>query len=216
MRKIEGLLFDCDGVIMDTETLVRTKTAHLLNDLGYDITPKEAEDRWKGYNFQLITKELELEGVDFVDTLKDPKTYEYLATKPEEYALTNNIVELLEATTELPKGVCSNGRTARIRESFKLAGIDHHFDFMNGRDVFQVMKPDPQVFILGSEELGVDIKNCLVIEDSATGLEAGVKSGAITVAYLGTRADKNELAKLNPDYFANDLLEILDIIKKHS
>lgn len=214
MPKIEGVLFDCDGVLLDTDTPYRKIVADILtNRFNYPITTQQAVDRWKGKNMVQIAQELAFENCDFVDELLKPEFISSLSVDIDHTAIIKNVKVMLEQV-KLPKGVCSNGRTVRILNNFKSVDLLNQFEFICGRDQLNAMKPNPQVYLAGAEKLGIDIEHCLVVEDSVSGLSAGIASGATTVAFVGCGGVKSDLEKLSPDYIIDDLLELPRIIEE--
>ena len=213
--KVLGVLFDCDGVVLDTDNSYRALVSKLLtNEFNYPITLNECIERWKGKNADQIARELFFEGCDFTEEFitrihKLSEDYQI-----DESIIVPNLIKLLDSI-DLPKGICSNGRSVRIISNLKDVKLDNYFDFVFGRDNLGVMKPNPQVYIRGAEKLGVDIKNCIVVEDSPTGLQAGVEAGAITVAFTGTGTNKEDLANLKPNFIINDLSELIEIINNN-
>lgn len=216
LREIKGILFDCDGVILDTDRTYRLLVSKLLtNEFNYPITHEECIERWRGKNADQIARELFFEGVDFADEFvskihKLSEDYEV-----DDSLIIPNLLDVLKAF-DLPKAICSNGRTARILSNLKDVNIEKYFNHVLGRDILGVMKPDPQVYLKGAKSINVDIKNCIVVEDSATGLRAGIESGAITVAFTGSGGDIKELKSLNPDYIIDDMSQLIEIINKNN
>lgn len=216
MQKIKGLLFDFDGVILDTDNSYRKLVSDLLtNEFSYEISLKDCIERWKGKNADQIARELVFEGCSFADefAVRANKLSDgYIVADAD---IVKNIKPLLKSTN-LPKAICSNGRTSRILNNLKQTGLESNFQHVLGRDKLGVMKPDPQVYIKGAEKLGLEIENCLVIEDSATGLQAGIEAGAMTVGFTGTGVPKEKLEKLHPNFIVSDLEEVIEIIKTYS
>jgi HAD superfamily hydrolase (TIGR01509 family) len=213
MTQIKGILFDCDGVLLDTDTPFRRNLSLALAKFGYNITTKQAVDRWKGKNIEQVARELFFEGCDFTEQLVTPDFMKSIGVKADESAIVKNVRAMLSAI-DLPKGVCSNGRTERLLDNFTTTNLLNEFEFICGRDTIGAMKPDPQVYLNGAEKLGFDISECLVVEDSVSGLSAGIESGAITVAFTGCGGKKKDLEKLNPNFIINDMADLPKIIEK--
>lgn len=211
MKKIQAILFDFDGVILDTYASYRQFTVDVLNELGYEITLKESIKRWKGINGNQISQLLKEEGFEKADDFLVEVTRRSRSYIADKSIIINGLLDVLEGTT-LPKAICSNGRSLRVNSNLKDVGLYDYFNVILGRDDSKTMKPDPYVYLMGAEKLGVDIKNCLAIEDSVIGLEAGVKSGAVTVAFTGSGGDEDKLKKLNPDYITDNIVDVLKII----
>jgi HAD superfamily hydrolase (TIGR01509 family) len=212
--KIEAILFDCDGVLIDTEKPCREIMANLLTQkYNYPITTQEALARWNGKSVEHIAQELVFEGCSFVEDFVEEGNKITLDLKLDENSIVPHILNILDRFAEKPKVVCSNGRSFRLIEHLKQVDLFDKFDLILGRDIVGDSKPNPTIYLQGAERLGVDIKKCVVIEDSALGLQAGVESGAITIGFTGSGTDKKELEKVNPDYIASNMLEVAEILE---
>tara|TARA_Y100001960_G_C14778381_1_gene884819 strand:+ start:3500 stop:4156 length:657 start_codon:yes stop_codon:yes gene_type:complete len=213
MNKVQALLFDFDGVILDTYESYRQIVVDVLLDMGYEISLQDAVKRWKGLNAEQIATELTFEGFakadEFLKVVHE-KSKNYTVEKS---MIVDGLLEILE-TCDLPKAICSNGRSIRLKSNLADVFLENHFAEVVGRDIAGNMKPNPDVYLIGAERLGMEIENCLAVEDSAVGLQAAVESGAITVAFTGTGGKSEELEALNPDYIIDDLAKILNIIEE--
>jgi HAD superfamily hydrolase (TIGR01509 family) len=211
MAKIKALLFDFDGVVLDTYSSYRQLVVDVLNELNYNITLKDAIKRWKGLNSEQIARQLVFEGFEYADEFVIRVNEKSKLYKTNESMIVDGLLDVLNASN-LPKAICSNGRSIRVKSNLEDVKLLNYFNEVVGRDIAQTMKPKPDVYLVGAEKLGFDIKQCLAIEDSVVGLQAAVASGAITVAFTGTGGIKEELAKENPDYIVNDLREVIKIV----
>ncbi|HAG53297.1 MAG TPA: hypothetical protein DCL21_05880 [Alphaproteobacteria bacterium] len=217
MQKIEGVLFDCDGVILDTDNSYRLLVSNLLtNTFNYPISLDQTIERWKGKNADQIARELTFEGHDFADDFIREIHILSNDYKIDESIVVPSLRTLLASIKDYPKAICSNGRSTRITSNLKDVNLHNEFDFVLGRDILGVMKPNPQVYLKGAEKIGVEIENCIVVEDSPVGLQAAKDSGAMTIGFIGTGALKEELEILNPDFIVEDLEEVVKIIKENS
>lgn len=213
MNKVEALLFDFDGVILDTYASYRQLVVDVLVSMDYEITLQQAIERWKGLNAEQIARELTFEGFKKPDEFLNIVHEKSKSYKVDRSILVDGLLNVLD-NCSLPKAICSNGRSIRLRSNLADVFLEEYFADVIGRDTAGSMKPNPGVYLLGAERLGVDIENCLAVEDSTVGLQAAVDSGAITVAFTGTGGKEEELERLNPDYIINDIREILNIINK--
>lgn len=216
MQKVQAILFDFDGVIMDTDNSYRALVSELLsNEFNYPITLEECIKRWKGKNATQIAQELFFEGMDFTDEFVTKIHRLSEDYKVDESIIVNNAKDLLKSV-DLPKGICSNGRSVRVKQNLDDVNLLEYFEFVLGRDDLKAMKPDPQVYLKGADKFGIDIKNCLVVEDSLTGLQAGIEAGAITIGFIGTGGNEAGMKELKPNYIIENISEIIDIIKKEN
>ena len=103
--------------------------------------------------------------------------------------------------------------TASAREysmdNLRLAGIDEFFDHVITGDMVKEAKPNPEIFLKAAEALGEKPENCLVLEDSLNGVEAGIKGGFVTVMVPDLTQPDEELRQ-RVDRVCGSLLEVRD------
>ena len=181
MTMIKGVLFDMDGTMLDTEPISmacwRKSAAH------FDITiDDELMNNFFGKNLSGIEVILrEAFGIDeeAVKIVEGRQVY-YRAHLGEFGApIKKGLIELLEYLKEkdIPRVVCTSTDKVTGENVLKKVGVYDYFnDFVYG-DMVTRTKPDPQGFLMAAEFIGVDPKECLVIEDSPNGVLAGAASG---------------------------------------
>ncbi len=182
---MKQLIFDCDGVIVDSEIeAAKTLVAH-LEALGVDISVDYHLKYHSGRTFKAIFNELiankKISPSTDVDLL-------ILKIEAESYANIKPIKDIavaLEAMS-LPKAVVSNSRISQIKHALTIANITQYF----GHHIFSSTmvnrpKPHPDVYLRASEQLKVAPYECLVIEDSVSGVSAAVAAGMKVIAFTG-------------------------------
>ena len=184
----ELVIFDCDGVLVDSEwTAVRIES-RLLTELGWPLTPADVADRFVGRSDDHMLGEIEAHLGRAVPDWK--QTYE--AALNEEFcsSLTAvpGVADALEALESLAVATCvaSSGTHDKMRLTLGLTGLYERFD---GRifSASQVAngKPAPDLFLYAAEQMGADPARCVVVEDSPPGLAAARAAGMGCVAYAG-------------------------------
>ena len=212
---LKGVIFDLDGVIVDTAKYHFLAWARLANELGFEFTESDNE-RLKGVSRMqsleyvldtggLIVPEWEKEGLAYK---KNEWYVEYIKQLREDEILPGVKDFLLELRANgilISLGSASKN-SPLILERLKLADL---FDVVvDGRDTSRG-KPDPQVFQIGARKLGLACDECIVFEDADAGIEAAHAAGMKAVG-IGT-ADNLPDA----DYLASDLSEMnFEILKK--
>ncbi|MGK7889495.1 MAG: HAD family hydrolase [Leptolyngbyaceae cyanobacterium] len=174
----ELVIFDCDGVLVDSEQITNRVFCKMLNDLGLEVTLEDMFERFVGHSTaQCIEILTELLGApppeDFVPTLRH-RIAEALEAGVEPVA---GVVGVLDRLT-IPYCVASSGEPAKMRLTLGKTGLLSRFE---GK-IFSVAevnnpKPAPDVFLHAAAQMGVDPKACAVIEDTPTGVKAGVAAG---------------------------------------
>jgi HAD superfamily hydrolase (TIGR01509 family) len=186
------VIFDCDGVLIDSETLCDRVVSRELKQAGWEITPEECHTRFVGLTFADIQRAAEAQlgrslGPDWVSGIVQRVT-EVMAV--EAYAMPG-AREALEATRDmgLPYRVASNSSRPEMAAKFTHAGLA---DMLKGRvhsayDLFPLGKrgkPDPALFLKAAAAEGVPPESCLVIEDSLAGVRGAVAAGMTCLAYI--------------------------------
>ncbi|WP_439550991.1 HAD family hydrolase [Falsiroseomonas sp.] len=180
-----GVIFDCDGTLVDSEPLSALVFAEALAEQGLEITPAAALDAFRGRRFALCVAMAErMLGrtlpPDFEAMVRDRTT---LAFRDRLRGI-EGAAALLEAMP-LPFCVASNAPRAKTELSLTLTGLRHFF----GERIFSAYdvgswKPDPGLFLHAADALGLPPADCLVVEDSEAGVMAGLAAGMRVVALL--------------------------------
>jgi len=213
---LRGVIFDLDGVIVDTAKYHFLAWARLAETLGFEFTEKDNE-RLKGVSrMQSLEFLLQTGGVTVPEEEK-----ERLAQNKNEwylefiYKLEED--EILSGVKEFLTELRSNGIRISLGSASKnspiilerLKIIDLFDEIVDGRDTNRV-KPDPQVFQIGAQKLGLTCEECIVFEDAFSGIEAAHSAGMKAVG-IGSKENLP-----NADYLIYDLgqmnLELLNRI----
>lgn len=186
MEKLEAVIFDYDGTIVDTEKtyyevmefLVEKYTGKKLEKIDYirNVSGTSVE-QCKIY----ITSTYGISEEEY-DKLEDEMKND-LGYKFDESALLPNIKEVFELLKNngLKVGVASNGTRSHIEAGLKLHGLyDLVDDIITKKDVAKP-KPAPDIYLASAERLGVSIENCIAVEDSRPGALAAAASGAYLI-----------------------------------
>jgi HAD superfamily hydrolase (TIGR01509 family) len=182
----ELVIFDCDGVLVDSEVIFARVLGECLSEADFPTTADEALRLGFGKNRQTLTAAIEgrftqsLPG-GFFDALR-ARTAQVLARELEPMP---GVADLLAA---LPGSRCvaSNGHLERIRERLALTGLLHFFD----PHVFSAIqvasgKPAPDLFLFAAARLETRPEACLVVEDSLEGVAAARAAGMVAVGFCG-------------------------------
>lgn len=211
----KAIIFDLDGVIVDTAKYHYLAWRELALQLGFDFTEAQNE-QLKGVS-RVRSLEILL-GIGNVQ-LKEAEKTKLLFEKNEQYLgyiakmdhkeILPGIDDVLHylKLNKVPFSLGSASKNARlILETLDLLDL---FDaIVDGNDV-STAKPDPEVFLIAAEKLGVKPENCIVIEDAQAGVEAANKAGMISIGI----GDKKVLGDAN--YVLNSTNELtIDFLQK--
>jgi HAD superfamily hydrolase (TIGR01509 family) len=204
MSRFDLVIFDCDGVLIDSERLLVRVEVGILASLGWPLTETEIVDRFVGQSSSYMHKEIERHLGRTIDWEAEFETrYEeaYFA----ELVPVDGIANTLDAI-ECGKCVASNGSHDSMRLTLGLTGLLDRFPgrIFSANDV-AFAKPAPDLFLHAARMMGVHPQRCAVVEDSVAGVTAGVAaemtvfgfSGSVTSAELLTSAGAFAFAKMS-------------------
>ncbi len=195
MQGFDLVIFDCDGVLVDSERIaVRIETV-LLAELGWRLTEDEIIERFLGRSEAYMVEQIELAIGRTLGPDWDAR-YQRLYREAVEAELepVDGVVEALDAIAAAV-GVASSSTHERLRHTLGLTGLLERFD---GR-TFSVEdvtngKPAPDLFLHAAATLGADPSRCAVIEDSRYGVEAARAAGMRAFGYAGGLTPRERLA----------------------
>lgn len=177
---IKAALFDLDGVIVDTAKYHYLAWKRLASELGFVFTEKDNE-RLKGVS-RMRSLEILLEVGGLLGKFSEEEMAEMAARKNEwyvSYISKMDESEILDGTVECLKGFRALGVKTALGSASKNAmlilgnlKLTPYFDAIIDGTKVSKAKPDPEVFLLGAKEVGVDPKDCVVFEDAQAGIEA--------------------------------------------
>jgi HAD superfamily hydrolase (TIGR01509 family) len=178
-------IFDCDGVLIDSEILASGVYAEMMRELGLSISHEEAINRFTGLTHAqlevLIHRELGRPlPADFRQrsTLEIDRRLE--SVKP--IAGVHAMLDRLQG----PRCVCSNSSTARLKISMGATGLWERFQpHIFSAPELGRSKPAPDVFLHAARVFGVDPRDALVIEDSSHGVEGAIAAGMRVIGFTG-------------------------------
>jgi HAD superfamily hydrolase (TIGR01509 family) len=209
------VLFDCDGVLVDTERLTVGVEARVLTELGWPITADEVVTRWMGRSShaQLADVEARL-GAASARDFDERTTAELHDTFAREVTAVDGVEALLDglAAHRVRSCVASSGTHARMRRTLGLTGLADRFE---GR-VFSATevahgKPAPDLFLHAAAAMGVEPARCAVVEDSVYGVRAGVAAEMTVHGYAGGLTTAEALAEAGAVPFET-MAELLDVL----
>ena len=182
------IIFDCDGVLVDSEPLSNRVSSALLAAHGVMLSPEEAHRRFLGKSFPDLIAETEREfGVRFPADVEEQEDRRLLDLYATDLAPVPGIAAALEAIGGR-YAVASNSPSHRVVASLRITGLT---DFFGGRiTTYQDVargKPAPDVYVEAARRLGISPQGCLVVEDSVTGVTAARGAGCRIIGFTGTQ-----------------------------
>lgn len=178
------IIFDCDGVLVHSEKLTNQVLVNLVRPYGVDMSLDEALRRFTGCKMANCIAQLEeLAGralpEDFVPNVRLGMAE---AFKKNLQAIRGVEDALKEIT--YTKCVASSGPLEKINLSLSLTGLKRFFgNHIFSSYVVKIWKPDPGFYLHAAKVMGYAPENCIVVEDSGFGVEAGVAAGMKVFGY---------------------------------
>jgi HAD superfamily hydrolase (TIGR01509 family) len=178
------VIFDCDGVLVDSELITNRVFAGMLNELGIPVTLEDMFERFVGRSMpqclDLITKMLG--GPVPQHFVEEYQTRSVTALRSELKAVPD--IETVLAAIRVPYCVASSGTHEKMQTTLGLTGLLPQFrgKMYSVTEVAQ-SKPFPDVFLYAARQQGVAPADCAVVEDTPTGVRAGVAAGMTVFGY---------------------------------
>jgi beta-phosphoglucomutase len=180
-----AVIFDMDGLVLDTETTYCLAKMQAAKTMGYDVP----EQFWKSlsglHHNDIQHKLLGLFGLEFnlleFNLVSESVWLEHV--KVNGIKTQHGFFELLDFIVHhsLPYCLATNSNALNAKNCLTFAGIQDCFPLRVTRDDVVRGKPDPDIFMKAAEIMNVDISRCLVLEDSHAGVLAASRAGAYTV-----------------------------------
>lgn len=210
--ELKAVLFDMDGVIVDTEPLHRKAYFKTFEDLGIEVS----DDLYNSFTGNSTKKVCEIlisrfglrQTIEEISEMKR-RYFKHFFDTDDDFRLLPNIYQLFEAYQKagVVMILASSASMNTIDWVFEKFQIGHFFKGKISGAELKESKPNPEIFNLASEISGYSKENCIVVEDSTNGILAAHRAGIFCVAY------KSQNSK-NQDYTLSNMIveDFLDIL----
>ena len=198
MRVPRLVIFDCDGVLVDTETLANHRLSQWLNEAGYATTYEHCRKHFCGRSLVSVHQEIEASGAslgaDFVE-----RWYRELpglfASGVQTIPHVEEFIGSVKAAG-IASCVASSARVDKMHLTLGQTGLLPRFqDVLFSATMVERGKPFPDLFLHAAREMKVAPEDCIVIEDSVAGTRAGIAAGMRVFSYHGDpHSDREGLA----------------------
>jgi len=215
------VIFDMDGVLVDSEPLHFEMERRLFREVGIDL-PIEEHEQYAGLTPKRMWTEIRQayglpQSVDKLTALEIGRKTEFLEDRTLEASpgIEQLILRLHEAGYRT--SVASSSPHQLIRLFLNRAGLIDHFDYLvSGEDVVEG-KPEPDIYLLAARKNDVPPERCLAIEDSQRGVRAAQAAGMRCIGYRNPNSGKQDLTAADysvEDFSEESIKEILSFIRK--
>ncbi|BAZ16444.1 HAD family hydrolase [Calothrix sp. NIES-4071] len=211
--QFELVIFDCDGVLVDSEPILNRIFAEMLTEVGFPITYAEINRQFKGKSLKTCLEIIEQSygkplPPNFFERCKERE----FAAFQQELQPVSGITETLEQIT-LPKCVASNSNHRHIQLVLNLTGLIHKFqgNLYSANDVARP-KPFPDIYLYAAQQMNTNPQNCVVIEDSAPGVQAAYAAGMTVFGYAHDHHDGAALTEKGAKIVFNNMYKLPQLL----
>lgn len=210
--RFDGIVFDVDGVLVDSEPLHAWAWRQVLERHGIQVTPEEL-DRFIGIPCSVMLQYFQKkEGSRLPDTAIGEKQALFDRVMAERLKPVEGVPRLVRAlhSRGIPLAAASNSPFGRVRDMLTVIGAWEYFAAAAGIDEVAAGKPAPDVYLLACRRMGAEPVRCLAVEDSPTGI-AAAKAAGLTALGLARDFSAEELSEAGADRIIRGLSEVLAV-----
>jgi HAD superfamily hydrolase (TIGR01509 family) len=188
-----GVLFDCDGVLVNSEELASETDHEYLAQYGLHYSREEYIEMSSGITHEefihrLNERHRQVHGTDLPADFDEKLSARYRQLMEQRLRQIPEIAKLLRTlqSARIPFAVATNANLSGTEWKLNKVGLRPFFGaHVYSKDMVKNPKPAPDVYLLAAAKLGKDPRHCFVVEDSVTGVRAGVAAGATVIGYTG-------------------------------
>jgi HAD superfamily hydrolase (TIGR01509 family) len=180
---VGALIFDFDGVIADSEAIANTVLAEIATGLGHPTTLDQALGRYSGRRWHEVIAEIEAAtGKSLPENFSGDVKRATLDRFRTDLREVSGAADFIRRFSDIPRCIASSSSIDRLQLCLSVLALEAEFgNHVFSADMVARGKPHPDIFLFAAEKLGVSPKACLVIEDSAGGIQAAVAAGMTAV-----------------------------------
>jgi len=214
--KYKAILFDMDGVLIESEFLMRASAIQALADYGITAQHEDFLEFTGMGEDKFVGGVAEKHGHTYVTAMKD-LAYDYYGQRVmAESHVPTGVKEMLHTlhARGLKLAVCSAADLRKVKYNIRAIGVDESIftALVTGSDV-ERKKPFPDIYLKGAQLIGMDPKDCLVVEDAVSGIKAAHAAGMDAVG-VPTTFSKEELeTRVHPEYMLNEIKELTNLFE---
>lgn len=219
-ESLQLVIFDCDGVLVDSEIIACQILSRELTDLGLPLTPEDCLAEFTGVTMAAAMARIEtMMGralpEDFEDSLKQ-KDFEAYRTELEPVPGVKAMLPMLT----VPRCIASSGDVAKMRLTLGTTGLLSYFEpHLFSAQMVKHGKPAPDLFLHAAERMGAEPRKCVVVEDSTAGIDAGLAAGMRVFGFAGGSHANAEyeavLRRSGAELVFKDMSELPRLLDRH-
>lgn len=212
------VIFDFDGVIIDSGQDIASAAQHVLKLFDQPVLSQEEIISYVGHGVQYLIRNC-FKGCDddFVEQVIPVYRKHYLKNA----VVKTRLYEHVEETLKYIKKSGEDNKIALVTNKpedltykiLEVLGVKPYFDMVVGPESVKKMKPDPEGILQVLEQFKIPPQQAVMVGDSHVDIEAGKNAGTITCGVTYGLGDREELIKSSPDILINDMAELLTHIE---
>ena len=186
MRKISLVIFDCDGVLVDSEYLSAQVLVETFAEIGVAIDLPFVFTHFLGHSFSSVAaKFAKLHGTGVTDSFETDYRASLLRRFSSDLKPMPGVIDVLDSLA-IPYCVATGSSPLRVTRSLEVTGLSSRVkDRVFTTSMVTSGKPAPDIFLHVARKMGIPASQCLVIEDSASGIEAAKAAGMLVWQFTG-------------------------------
>jgi HAD superfamily hydrolase (TIGR01509 family) len=214
-RAVKAVVFDMDGLLLDSETLYCDALVATADEMGADL-PIEVVLRMIGHTWLGSAAVLRDHFGDAFDTdrLRTRSVERFYEAAHAGIALKAGVAEILDYldAARLPRGVVTSSRRQEVEHHLGSHGLFDRFDFVLANGEYAQPKPHPAPYLAAADRLGLAAQDCLALEDSHNGVRAAAGAGMMTIMVPDLLDPTEEMHSLCVR-IARDLHEVRELLE---
>ena len=185
MTGVDLVIFDCDGVLVDSERLAVRVESRLITELGWPLTEQDVLERFVGRSDAHMLSEIEATLGRAVPEWTDLYQERLFAAFHAELTPVDGVADAIDALA-MATCVASSGTQEKMALTLGLTGLHDRFtDRIYSTTEVTNGKPAPDLFLHAADQMGVEPGRCMVVEDSRSGVDAARAAGMRSLGYAG-------------------------------
>jgi HAD superfamily hydrolase (TIGR01509 family) len=210
---IKAVVFDMDGVLIDSEPVYQSIKRDLLRRFGLNMTDQQAKSFAGEKLRDTIPRLFPHVGESLKRQILDTFVNESIAELPYAQVLNRHAVPVLSRLRDdgYKVALASSSPLIKIEMFFKRCDTEKYFDLVTTGEMFEKTKPDPAIYLYTAERLGLPPSGCAAVEDSDIGLEAASSAGYYVIC---KRDNRFNFKQSSANVWVDDLDEITDILRR--
>ncbi len=214
LQGIKLIIYDLDGVLIDSNPAIKTSIENSLKELGLDYEIDKIMELMGTPLDKIYEKIFNEEDQEKIPEAVEKYRAYYLEKGKTEIEIQEKVFETLKYFKEngLKQSIASNSSRELMKPIMSELGIMEYIDLFVGVEDVENPKPHPCILRITMEQLGISENATIFVDDSATGLGAGKKAGVHTAGITTGVHTVKQIISVNPDFILNQLDDLKKII----